>query len=289
MSEKSASTESEDWDIELNAKPSWFNLDLKHIWHYRDLLFLLVKRDYVASFKQTILGPLWFFIQPLLTTFVYIFIFGKVAKISTGNTPGMLFYFMNIILWNYFSSCLLASSNTFVGNANLFGKVYFPRLIIPLTSIFSNLLRFGVQFMMLVFMIIYFYFAQPGSIHLTWYVVFFPFVLFALAMLGTGMGMIISSLTTKYRDLNHLVAFGVQLFMYATPVIYPISFLQGGAGWLLKLNPLSSLFELYRFMFLGEGTFSALGLVYSFGLSILIISIGALVFNRVEKNFIDTV
>ncbi|MEZ4798577.1 MAG: ABC transporter permease [Flavobacteriales bacterium] len=289
MNNQGAEQEVENWDIVVESKTPWFNLQLKHVWHYRDLLFLLVKRDYVASFKQTVLGPLWFFIQPLMTTFVYIFIFGRVAKISTGSTPGILFYFMNVVLWNYFASCLLSASNTFVGNANLFGKVYFPRLIIPMSSIFSNLLKFGVQFAMFILMMAYYYFAQPGSIHPTWSVLFFPFILLAMAMLGSGVGMIISSMTTKYRDLNHLVAFGVQLFMYATPVVYPLSFLKNGAGMLLMINPLTSLFELYRYMFLGEGSFNAMGLAYSFGFAAVAMAIGVIVFNRVEKSFIDTV
>lgn len=289
MNHQGAEQEVENWDIIIASKTPWLNLNLKQVWHYRDLLLLLVKRDYVASFKQTILGPLWFFIQPLLTTFVYIFIFGKVAKISTGSTPGVLFYFMNIVLWNYFSSCLISTSNTFLGNASLFGKVYFPRLIIPFSTVISNLLRFGVQFVMFVAMLIYFSIAEPGSIQPNWTIVFFPVVLFTMAIMGMGVGMIISSMTTKYRDLNYLVAFGVQLFMYATPVVYPLSFLQKDAGLILSINPLTSIFELYRYMFLGEGTFSAGTLMYSFSFAVIVLVLGAIVFNRVEKRFIDTV
>lgn len=289
MSLKSEENGGENWDIIIQSQTSLFNLQLGQVWRYRDLLFLLVRRDYVASFKQTILGPLWFFIQPLLTTVVYMFVFGRVAKIDTGGTPGVLFYFMNIILWNYFSSCLLSSSNTFLTNASLFGKVYFPRLIIPLSTVFSNLLRFAVQLGMFIVLIIYFQVTRPGSVHIQWQIVFFPLVLISMAMMGLGLGMLISSMTTKYRDLSHLVTFGVQLFMYATPVVYPIAFLEGKASTALLLNPLSSVFEFYRFMFLGKGLVSTSGLIYSLTFSVVVLVVGIIVFSRVEKRFIDTV
>lgn len=289
MSLNQEEKEQDHWDIVIQSRTPLFHLQLGQVWRYRDLLFLLVRRDYVASFKQTILGPLWFFIQPLLTTFVYMFVFGRVAKIDTGGTPGMLFYFMNIILWNFFSSCLLSSSNTFLSNASLFGKVYFPRLIIPISTVFSNLLRFGVQLAMLIALIIYFQVAQPGSVNIQWQIVFFPVVLLLMAMMGLGLGMLISSMTTKYRDLTHLVTFGVQLFMYATPVVYPVSFLEGNVGDVLLLNPLSSIFEFYRYMILGVGMVSPTGLMYSVGVALALMAFGVLVFSKVEKRFIDTV
>lgn len=289
MSLNQEEKEQDHWDIVIQSRTPLFHLQLGQVWRYRDLLFLLVRRDYVASFKQTILGPLWFFLQPLLTTFVYMFVFGRVAKIDTGGTPGMLFYFMNIILWNFFSSCLLSSSNTFLSNASLFGKVYFPRLIIPISTVFSNLLRFGVQLAMLIALIIYFQFAQPGSVNIQWQIVFFPLVLLLMAMMGLGLGMLISSMTTKYRDLTHLVTFGVQLFMYATPVVYPVSFLEGNVGDVLLLNPLSSIFEFYRYMILGVGVVSSSGLMYSVGVALALMAFGVLVFSKVEKRFIDTV
>lgn len=289
MSLNQGEKEQDHWDIVIQSRTPLLHLQLGQVWRYRDLLFLLVRRDYVASFKQTILGPLWFFLQPLLTTFVYMFVFGRVAKIDTGGTPGMLFYFMNIILWNFFSSCLLSSSNTFLSNASLFGKVYFPRLIIPISTVFSNLLRFGVQLAMLIALIIYFQFAQPGSVNIQWQIVFFPLVLLLMAMMGLGLGMLISSMTTKYRDLTHLVTFGVQLFMYATPVVYPVSFLEGNVGDVLFLNPLSSIFEFYRYMILGVGVVSPNGLMYSAGVALALMAFGVIVFSKVEKRFIDTV
>lgn len=278
----------EQWDMIIEPHNRVFDLKLKDVWQYRDLLWLLVRRDFVSFYKQTILGPLWFFIQPLLTTIMFTFVFGRLAGISTDELPQPLFYLAGITAWNYFADCLTKTSTVFKDNANIFGKVYFPRLIMPLSIVVSNLVRFGVQF--LLFLLVMSYYAIKGTaFHPTWAIALFPVVVVVMASLGLGAGMIISAMTTKYRDLAFLITFGIQLLMYATTVIYPLSAAPQKYKWLLELNPMTALIETFRYGFLGRGSFSWLSLGYSalvtFGLMVL----GIAIFNKVEKNFVDTV
>ncbi|RZK86599.1 MAG: ABC transporter permease, partial [Pedobacter sp.] len=245
------------WTIE--SKSSLLDLKLKEVWAYRDLLGLLVRRDFVSFYKQTILGPLWFFIQPLFTTIIFTFIFGNLAGISTDGLPKPLFYMAGITAWNYFADCLTKTSTVFKDNANIFGKVYFPRLIMPLSIVVSNLVRFGVQMILFLIMMGYYYFVVGASFNVTWAVALFPLIVILMALLGLGTGMIISAMTTKYRDLAFLVTFGVQLLMYATTVIYPLSTAiekYPEYSWLIEYNPMTPIIETFRYGFLGEGSFS---------------------------------
>jgi lipopolysaccharide transport system permease protein len=281
----------EDWDIEITPGHNLFNLQLKVLWYYRDLLLLLVRRDFVTIYKQTILGPLWFFIQPLFTTVIYTFVFGNLASIPTDGLPQPLFYLAGITAWNYFADCLVKTSTVFTANANLFGKVYFPRLIIPLSIVVSNLLRFGVQ-MLLFCVIMLVYWVRGTSVQPNEYLLLFPLLLLLMAFLGLGLGMIISAMTTKYKDLSFLLAFGVQLMMYMTTVIYPLSVVQRrypSYKWLVEYNPMTSIIEAFRYSFLGRGTFTMLSLLITTGITLLILLIGVVTFNKVERNFIDTV
>ena len=272
----------------ITPRNKLFDLRLRDIWKFRDLLMLFVHRDFVAFYKQTILGPLWFFIQPLLTTLVYTVIFGNIAKISTDGLPPVLFYLAGITSWNYFAQCFTKTSNSFTLNANIFGKVYFPRVIVPLSNIITNLIAFGIQFLLFVVVLAYFWFAgydvQPNA-----YVFMFPFLIVMLGILGLGFGMFTSALTTKYRDLQFLVTFGIQLLMYATPVIYPMSTIPEKYKWFIMANPMSSIVEAFRYSFLGVGNLDFYGLGYSLAFTISIFVIGLIIFNRTEKNFMDTV
>jgi lipopolysaccharide transport system permease protein len=279
------------WDMVVEPDNNILDLKLKDVWHYRDLLWLLVRRDFVSFYKQTILGPLWFFIQPLFTTITYTFIFGNLAGISTEGIPKPLFYLAGITCWNYFSDCLTKTSTVFKDNSNVFGKVYFPRLIMPLSIVVSNLVRFFVQ-MLMFFVMIVFFTIKGGSITLTWYALLFPVLIIEMALLGLGLGMIISAMTTKYRDLAFLVSFGVQLFMYATTVIYPLSVAREKypkLSWIIEVNPMTPIIETFRYGFLGEGTFSWMSLGISAVVTVVITLLGMIIFNKVEKNFIDTV
>jgi len=288
MSIKSVESEVQTWDLEIKPQDNIFTLHLKDLWAYRDLLWLLVRRDFVSFYKQTILGPLWFFIQPILTTIMFTFVFGRLAGISTDNLPPVLFYLAGITAWNYFADCLTKTSTVFKDNANIFGKVYFPRLIMPLSIVVSNLVRFAVQF--LLFIIVMIFYAIKGSgFHLSWAVSLFPVVVILMAALGLGAGMIISAMTTKYRDLAFLITFGIQLAMYATTVIYPLSSISPRYKWLVALNPMTSLIETFRFGFLGKGTFSWLSLGFSTAVTVIFLMAGTMIFNKVEKNFVDTV
>jgi lipopolysaccharide transport system permease protein len=281
----------EHWDIEITADNHLLDLKLKDVWHYRDLLWLLVRRDFVSFYKQTILGPVWFFIQPLFTTIIYTFIFGNLAAIPTDGLPQPLFYLAGITAWNYFADCLTKTSTVFTANAGLFGKVYFPRLIVPLSIVVSNLIRFAVQ-MALFFLMMGIYAAQGASIHPNSYILLFPFLLVLMAMLGLGLGMIISAMTTKYRDLGFLVTFGIQLMMYLTTVIYPLSVVKSKYPhyqWLVEYNPMTSIIEAFRYSFLGQGTFTILSLAITTVITIVIMLAGIIIFNRVERTFIDTV
>jgi lipopolysaccharide transport system permease protein len=279
--------EDEDWDVVMQAQTSLFDLRLKELWNYRDLLVLFVRRDFVTVYKQTILGPLWFFIQPILTTITFTIIFGNVAKLSTDGAPKLVFYMAGITLWNYFSTCLTCVSAVFNANAGIFGKVYFPRLIMPLTIVISNLMKFGVQFVMFLIFVIYFYVQeqiQPNA-----WILLTPVIILLMALISMGVGLILSSMTTKYKDLNMLIGFAIQLFMYATPIIYPSSSIPEDYQWLIHLNPLAGLFEYMRYAYLGVGDFSLIDLVYPISFAIVILLIGIVVFNKVQKTFMDTV
>lgn len=278
-----------DWSIEPHN--SLLDLKLKDTWAYRDLLWLLVRRDFVSFYKQTILGPLWFFIQPLLTTLIFTFVFGNLAGISTDGLPQPLFYMAGITAWNYFADCLTKTSTVFKDNANIFGKVYFPRLIMPLSIVLSNLVRFGVQFLLFLLVIAYYYFIG-ANFNITWAISLFPIIILLMALLGLGLGMIISAMTTKYRDLAFLVTFGVQLLMYATTVIYPLSTAienYPSYAWLIEYNPMTPLIEAFRYGFLGQGTFTWFSFGYTALVTVVILVFGIVIFNKVEKNFIDTV
>ena len=272
----------------VSSKHKLFNVNLKEIWQYRDLILLFVKRDLTTSYKQTILGPLWILINPLLSTTVFTVIFGIIAGIPTDGTPQFLFYMSGNILWGFFSSCLNRGSGTFLGNVRLFGKVYFPRLVMPISGIIYNLVNFFLQTSVFVILVIV-YAVIGANVHPNWLIVLTPLLVLQTAMLGTGMGLIISSITTKYRDLNVLVGFGVSLLMYITPVVYPISQVPVNFRWLMLLNPVAPIVETYRCAFLGRGSFEWPFLLISLAVTAGLLFWGVVVFNKVEKNFIDTV
>lgn len=277
------------WTIE--AKSSLFDLKLNEVWAYRDLLWLLVRRDFVSFYKQTILGPLWFFIQPLFTTLIFTFIFGNLAGISTDGLPKPLFYMAGITAWNYFSDCLTKTSTVFRDNAGIFGKVYFPRLIMPLSIVVSNLVRFAVQLLLFILLMIY-YHLSGAQFSISWALALFPILIILMAFLGLGGGMIISAMTTKYRDLAFLVTFGVQLLMYATTVIYPLSAAlekYPKYAWIIMYNPMTPIIETFRYGFLGEGSFSWGSFGYASGITFAVLILGIIIFNKVERNFVDTV
>jgi lipopolysaccharide transport system permease protein len=277
-----------EWDLVIEPQSSLFELHLKDVWRYRDLLWLLVKRDFVSFYKQTILGPLWFFIQPLFTTIIFTFIFGNLAGLSTDGLPQPLFYMAGITAWNYFADCLTKTSTVFRDNANIFGKVYFPRLIMPLSIVVSNLVRFGVQFLLFALMMVYYYFSG-ANFHIQMAVVLFPILVLLMALLGLGLGLIITALTTKYRDLAFLITFGVQLMMYATTVIYPLSAAPEKYKWLIELNPMTGIIEAFRNGFLGQGMLTLQSLGYSIMVTLCSVVIGVVIFNKTEKTFVDTV
>lgn len=278
-----------EWDLTIEPHTSIFHLSLRDIWRYRDLLFLLVKRDFVSFYKQTILGPLWFFLQPLFTTLIYVIIFSRLARISTDDLPAPLFYIVGIVAWNYFAECLTKTSTVFRDNANMFGKVYFPRLIMPLSIVLSNLVKFGVQIILLLLVFLYYIIFRDYHPETNAYILFFPVAILMMALLGLSAGLIISAMTTKYRDLSFLVTFGVQLMMYATPVIYPLSAVPERYKWIIAINPMTGIFEAMRYGLLGRGTFDVTILSYSAIITIVLLIAGVLVFNKVEKNFVDTV
>lgn len=281
----------EEWDIEITPRDSLFNLKLKDVWHYRDLLMLLVRRDFVAFYKQTILGPIWFFIQPVITILMYTVVFGNLAGIPTDGVPKPLFYLAGTIIWNYFADCLTKTSTVFKDNAAMLGKVYFPRLIMPLSIVLSNLVRFSVQLVLFIALLV-FYWIKGAVITPNAFILLFPLLILLIAALGLGMGMIISAVTTKYRDVAFIVSFGVPLLMYSTTVIYPLSqVLQKyhNYSWLVKLNPITAVIETFRYGFLGKGSFSWSLLGYSTLITMAILVTGTIIFNKVEKNFVDTI
>lgn len=280
---------SEDWDLVIKPKTAILDLRLKEVWKYRDLLILFVRRDFVAFFKQTLLGPTWFFIQPIFTTFIYVFIFGNLAGISTDGIPEPVFYLSGIIAWSYFSECMTKTSIVFRENAGMFGKVYFPRLIMPLSIVISSLLKFVVQLLLLLILIVYYIIIGQANLNVTWFLALFPLFIVLMAIQGLGFGMIVSSLTTKYRDLALLVGFAMPLLMYATPIVYPLSTLGGNLKVLISFNPLTPIIEGIRLGFFGKGVFDIFSLIYVVGISIVVLFAGMLVFNKVEKSFVDTV
>jgi lipopolysaccharide transport system permease protein len=278
----------ESWTEVIRPRAKLFDLRLDELWRYRDLVMMFVRRDFVANYKQTILGPLWFIIQPLLTTLTYIIIFGRVAGLSTDGLPMLVFYLSGITIWNYFSETLNKTATVFKDNAQMFGKVYFPRLTMPFSIVISNLVRFGIQ--LALFLVIWgWYFFKTDTIQPNAYIVLVPFLVILMGLLALGLGMVISALTTKYKDLIFLLTFGIQLLMFATPVIYPISSVPEKFQWIILANPVSSIIETFRFAFLGSGTFNWMHLGYSTLMTVSILFFGTIVFNRVEKNFTDTI
>lgn len=278
----------DNWTTVIRSRSRWFDIDLPGLWNYRDLIWLFVKRDFVSVHKQTILGPLWYLVQPLVSALIFTVIFGKIAKIPTDGLPPFLFYMAGIVSWNYFAGCMTKTSDTFVGNAALFGKVYFPRLVVPLSVVLSNITAFVIQFLLFIVMLLYFHYTgvdfQPS-----WWILLTPILIVQMATLGFGIGTLISSMTTKYRDLAFAVGFGVQLWMYATPVVYPLSQVPEKWHWLIALNPMTSIVEIFRYSYLGAGTVNMEMWGLSLGFTLLTLVVGVGVFNRVEKTFIDTV
>ncbi|KDN53973.1 ABC transporter permease [Flavobacterium seoulense] len=280
-----------DWLFEITPKNKFFSLNLKEVWQYRDLLTLFVKRDIVTVYKQTILGPLWYLIQPLFTSITFTIVFNNLAGISTGVVPSFLFNLASITVWNYFTACLTGTSNTFASNAGIFGKVYFPRIIAPLTVVISNLIKFVIQ--LVIFFVFYAYFYWKGALlSFNWSTILFPAAVVLMGILGLGFGMIISSMVTKYRDLNYLIGFGVQLLMYVSAVIYPMALIEEKIpdyGWIISYNPLAYIVETTRYMLLGVGEFPVWGMLYTVAITFSVFIMGVLLFNRTEKSFIDTV
>jgi lipopolysaccharide transport system permease protein len=278
----------DNWTMIIRPQRHWLDMRLAELWRFRDLIALFVWRDFVAYYKQTILGPLWYLIQPLLTTLMFTVVFGRLAGLSTDGLPQFLFYMAGTVVWGYFSSCLMKTSNTFTANAGIFGKVYFPRLTVPISILISNLITLAIQFaLFLVFMAYFGLFGaaiQPNA-----WILLTPLLLFLMAGLGLGFGIIVSSLTTRYRDLQFLVTFGVELWMFATPVIYPLSQVPEKYRWIILANPMTSILESFRYAYLGAGIVSGLHLLYSFCFMIVVLMIGVLIFNRVERIFVDTV
>lgn len=277
-----------EWTEVIRPKRTWYDINLSEVWKYRDLVLIFVRRDFVAGYKQTILGPLWYIFQPLLTTIVFTIIFDKFAHISTNATPSVIFYMTGITAWNYFASCITKTSGTFINNAGIFGKVYFPRLTVPVSIVISNLITFCVQFLFMMGFWVYYYLIG-ANIYITPYIFLIPVLLLLTALMGLGFGIIISSLTTKYKDLQFVVNFGVQLLMYATPIIYPLSSIPDKYKIIIMLNPMTSIIETFKYALLGRGTFSWEMLAYSGIFSIAILIIGLLLFNKIEQRFIDTI
>ena len=286
------------WLFVITPKTKLIDLNLKEVWKYRDLLMLFVKRDVITLYKQTILGPLWYLIQPLFTSLIFTLVFNSMAGITTGGIPPFLFNLAGVTTWNYFKECLTATSDTFKKNEQIFGKVYFPRIIMPMSIIISNLLKFGIQLIILVVFYMYYVFVKDSSLSPNVYIVFFPLLVLLMGMIGLGLGMIISSMVTKYRDLTFLVAFGVQLLMYLSAVMYPINLMKEKLvdlekgfdySWIIDYNPLAHIIEFGRYMILNEGTVSKFGIIYTVVFSIVIFLLGIVVFNKTEKSFIDTI
>ncbi len=291
MIDKEFEEDNEPWDLVLEPKDKWYSLRLNELFRFKDLLLLFVRRDFISVYKQTILGPLWFFIQPIITAITFAIIFGTLSGISTDGLPQILFYMAGITLWNYFSDTLLKTSDTFSANASIFGKVYFPRLIVPLSVVLSNLVKFGIQFLLFIGLWLY-YLMTSDLVHPNKTLLLIPFLILLMGFLGLAMGIIISSITTKYRDLKFLVTFGVQLLMYASPIVFPLSMVSEKYPQykiFLLANPITSIIEAFKYAFLGVGEFNLLYLGYSLIFTVVLFFIGLIVFNKVEKSFMDTV
>lgn len=288
---RNKTTNQDTWTTVIKPREKLLSVNLRELWDYRDLCSLFVKRNITTQYKQTVLGPLWYVIQPLITVVMYMVVFGGIAKIPTDGLPQPLFYLSGICLWQYFSDCLNKTSNTFTANAGIFGKVYFPRLIVPISNVVSNLLRFGIQLgLFLVVYAIYQIWIIPGQIHTNWYALLLPVLVLMLAGLALGFGILFSSMTTKYRDMSLLLSYFVSLWMYATPVIYPLSTITNEKlRMLMSLNPLTGIVEAFKYGFLGEGQFSWGMLGYSAGFMVVLLALGIVIFNRVQKTFMDTV
>ncbi len=285
---KTTDGDDSEWTMIIRPVSSWFDLRLRELWLYRDLIALFVHRDFVAQYKQTILGPAWHLIQPLLTTLTFTFVFGKIAQLSTDGLPQFLFYMSGSITWSYFSHCLTSTSATFIANAGVFGKVYFPRLSVPVAILITNLISFSVQFALFLFFMAFFWW-RGAAFNPNICILLTPILLVIMAALGLGFGIIVSSLTTRYRDLRQLVNFGVQLLMYATPVIYPLSSIPDKYKIFIMANPMTPIIETFRYAYLGAGSINSLHLLYSVGVTLVIVMIGLVIFNRVERTFMDTV
>ncbi len=279
----------ENWSLVIEPQSNWWDLKLGEIWDYRDLVWIFVRRDIVAVYKQTVLGPLWFFLAPLFTVFAYTFIFGAIAGMSTDGVPGPVFYLAGTTLWGYFQTSFMATSATFTGNAAIFGKVYFPRMVAPISTVLSSLFKFGVQMLMFLAFIAYYTFFEESTVHFTKWVLLFPILVVMMSGLSLGVGIIISALTTKYRDLKNFVGFGVSLLMYITPVIYPVSAVPENFKWLTRYNPIAPIIEAFRLGFTGSGTVEIIDLAYSGIFITIVLVIGMMMFHRVEKTFMDTV
>ena len=277
------------WDHIIEPKSSLFRFNVKEVWRYRDLLNLLLRRDFVSIYKQTILGPIWFFIQPIMSTIVFTIIFGKVANLSTDGIPKPLFYLSGIVLWNFFSEAMVKSSETFVSFSNIFSKVYFPRLIAPLSIVISSSFKFFVQFLLLIFLYGYYYIFKGGLGNINMIFLLFPILILILALLSLGFGLIISSLTTKYRDLRFLIQYGVQLLMYVSPIVYPLSIAPEKFKIFLIINPMTGIIETFRYSLFSVGEFQPVLLFYSLIISVLVFFLGVFTFNKVERNFIDVI
>jgi lipopolysaccharide transport system permease protein len=279
----------ETWTEVISPKRSLLDINLKELWRYRDLIMLFVRRDFVATYKQTILGPIWLFLQPLFTTLTFFFVFNQIAKIPTNGIDPILFYLSGITLWNYFSDCFNKTSNTFVANAGIFGKVYFPRLATPISIVISNLIKLGIQVLLFVAILIYQMITKDVQLNVNAYILILPYLIILMAVMGLGLGIIFSALTTKYRDLSFLLTFGIQLLMYATPIIYPLSYTGGKLHTIISMNPLTPIMESFRYAFFSIGSFDWSGLAYTSIFSFSVLFIGIIIFNQVEKSFMDTV
>lgn len=286
MNEEKTSTEK--YHTHISSKHNLFDLNLKEVWNYRDLIILFTKRNFKVTYKQTILGPAWLFINPILSSFVYYIIFNRIAGLGTDGVPQMLFYLASNAIWTFFSTCVTTNATTFTANAGVFGKVYFPRLAMPISSVLSSVVQFGIQ--MIIVVILFVIYVITGQIHPHWFALFLlPVILLVLGMMGLGVGIIISSLTTKYRDLSILVGFGMQLWMYITPVVYPISQTGSMFRYLMMVNPVSAPVELFRYSLLGVGVINPISLIWSVVFAFLVVFFGIMIFNKVERTFMDTV
>ncbi|MCG8477319.1 MAG: ABC transporter permease [Cytophagales bacterium] len=288
LEKETVKKEQEQWDLVIRPQSHLLDINFRDIWRYRDLIYMFVKRDIVTVYKQTILGPVWFFVQPVMTMLVYVLVFGNIAKISTDGIPQPLFYLAGIIMWNYFAECFNQTSDTFTQNASIFGKVYFPRLVVPISKVISGLIKYFIQFALFLAVYLYFYFTRT-DIHPNEIILLLPVLVLLMAGQGLGFGIIFSSMTTKYRDLKFLITFGIQLFMYATPIIYPMSALGEKMRYYMSFNPMAHLIEAFKYAFLGSGQFTWGGIGYAAGFTAVVLALGIVIFNKVEKSFMDTV